>query len=215
MTRLALFSMLSLLAACGSESAAEAPRTPGCTADNALDQTAAVSPVLASADNRRINSEMKTRAEDTNQGVSVQVDYSFRDLQFTSITAHRGWKNTQFQDQDRLSTVYKNFNQIADRGELDFSQFTQEFRVASTKKQFFEYVGGLFFYDGKTDEVYRRDLTRCASSTATALASGLVPCSPGSITADNGVATYGTHSKSTATTATTPSFAQTGRSRMR
>lgn len=159
---------------------------------------AAVGPVIPSPTNRQINSEMKTQVNDTNKGVSVQVDYSLDNLLLTSITAQRYWKNTQFQDQDRLSAVYRQFAQTADRGDLDFSQFTQELRVASRGSQFFDYVAGLFYFNGKNDEQYRRDVTRCAGSTAAALPSGLVPCSDGSINTGNGVANYGVRSKSKA-----------------
>lgn len=159
---------------------------------------AAVSPVVPGPDNRQINSEMKTRVKDTNQGASMQIDYTLGDLQLTSITAQRQWKNTQFQDQDRLSQVSRNFAQTADRGDLDFEQTTQELRVASTKKQFFEYVAGLFWFDAKNDEQYRRDVTRCPTSTAAPLPSGIVPCTAATTVTDNGVATYGIRAKSQA-----------------
>lgn len=159
---------------------------------------AALAPVVPGAENRQINSEMKTRVSDVNEGVSVQVDYTLGKVQLTSITAHRKWKNTQFQDLDRLSQPYRQFAQSADRGDLDFSQTSQELRVSSTQKQFVDYVAGVFWIEGKNDETYRRDVTRCAGSTAAALPSGLIPCSPGSITVDNGVATYGIRSTSKA-----------------
>ena len=159
---------------------------------------AAQAPVVPSPTNRRINSEMKTRVTDTNQGLSAQVDYTVGSAQLTSITAHRGWVNQQFQDQDRLSSIYRQFAQTADKGDLDFSQFTQEFRIASTGKQTVDYVAGIFYFKGKDDETYRRDVTRCAGSTAAALPSGLIPCSPGSITTDNGVANYGVQNTSKA-----------------
>ena len=159
---------------------------------------AAVSPVVPSATNRQINSDMRTRVQDTNSGLSAQFDYTLPTVTFTSITAHRGWVNTQFQDQDRLGTIYRQFNQIADRGDLDYSQFTQELRVASNRSQAFEYVGGLYYFNAKNDEQYRRDVTSCAATTAAALPSGLIPCSAGSTVSGNGVATYGVRSKSMA-----------------
>ncbi|MEO5735736.1 MAG: TonB-dependent receptor [Rubrivivax sp.] len=159
---------------------------------------AAVAPVVPSPENRQINSEMKTRVTDKNQGVSAQVDWNLGAFQITSITARRGWKNTQFQDQDRLATVYRQFAQTQDKGDLDFTQTSQELRIASTQRQFFEYVAGLFYIDSKDDEMYRRDVTRCANTTAAALPSGLVPCSAGSVTRDNGVANYGVRNKSKA-----------------
>ena len=157
---------------------------------------AAVAPAVASPTNRQINSEMKTRVSDTNQGLSAQVDYSFAGHQLTSITAFRQWTNHQFQDQDRLGTLYRNFNRLADEGTLDFEQTSQELRIASTRKGFVDYVAGLFYIEGKNDEVYRRDTTRCAASTELALPSGLVPCSAATTTVDTGVATYGVRSKS-------------------
>jgi iron complex outermembrane receptor protein len=157
---------------------------------------AAVAPVTPSRENRQINSEMLTRVEDTNQGFSAQVDWGFGGHQLTSITALRKWKNTQFQDQDRLSTVYQQFAQLADRGDLDFEQTSQELRIASTTKGFVDYVAGLFYLEGENDEQYRRDVTRCPATTAAPLPSGLVPCSAGSTLQDNGVANYGVRSKS-------------------
>ncbi|MBH9579116.1 TonB-dependent receptor [Inhella proteolytica] len=159
---------------------------------------AAVAPVIPSPTNRQINSEMLTRVTDTNQGLSTQVDYTLPSVTLTSITAHRGWENHQFQDQDRLPKPYRQFAQLADEGTLDFSQFTQELRVASNGKQTFDYVAGLFYFDGKNDEVYRRDVTACPASTAAALPSGLVPCTAGPVVTGNGVATYGVRSKSKA-----------------
>ena len=169
-------------------------------ANNALSPlfAAAIAPVVGSASNRQINSEMQTRVEDTNQGFSAQLDWSFGGYQVTSITARRTWKNTQFQDQDRLPMPYSQFAQTADRGDLDFSQTSQELRIATTDKRFFDYVAGLFYIEGKTDEQYRRDVTRCPGTTATALPSGLIPCSAGSRVTDNGVANYGVRSKSQA-----------------
>ncbi len=159
---------------------------------------AAVAPVVPSAENRQINNNLNTTVTDKHQGASAQVDYSLGSLQLTSITAHRTWNNVQNPDGDRLSRVYSQFAQSHDLGVLDFKQFTQELRVASTGRQFVDYVAGVFYYDGKTDEQYRRDVVRCPSTTAAALPSGLIPCSAGSTVADNGVATYGVRSKSLA-----------------
>ncbi len=157
----------------------------------------AVAPVVPSATNRQINSEMHTRVSDTNQGFSGQVDWALGGHQLTSITALRKWTNEQFQDQDRLGTLYRGFNRTADKGNLDFTQTSQELRVASTTPGFFDYVAGLFYMNAKDDERYARDTTRCAASTEAPLANGLVPCSVATTTVDGGVADYGVRSKST------------------
>lgn len=159
---------------------------------------AAVSPVTPAPDNRQINSDLNTRVSDMNSGFSAQLDYTgFAGHQVTSITAYRKWKNTQFQDQDRLGAIYRQFVQSHDRGDLDFHQISQELRVSSTgKSQFFDYVAGVFYIEGTDDERYQRDVQRCAGTTAVALPSGLIPCSAGSLTLDNGVANYGVRNKS-------------------
>ncbi len=157
---------------------------------------AAIFPVIPSADNRSINSEIETRVADTNSGLSAQIDWTAGSYTWTSITAYRKWKNNQFQDQDRLSTVYRQFVQQADIGNLDFNQATQELRIASPKGQFFDYVAGVFYMNAKNDERYQRDVTRCAASTAAALPSGLVPCTAATTTFDTGIANYGIRSKS-------------------
>ena len=158
---------------------------------------AALLPVVPSADNRRINSDLHTRVADTNSGLSAQVDYDLgAGFQLTSISALRQWKNNQFQDQDRLGSLSKDFARSHDIGNLDFKQASQELRIASPKGGFFDYVAGLFYIDAKDDERYERDVSRCAASTAAVGANGLTPCSAGSETLDNGIANYGTHNKS-------------------
>jgi len=157
----------------------------------------AIAPVVPSPSNRQINSDLNTRVSDTNEGVSAQVDYSVAGHQITSITAWRKWINTQFQDQDRQPGATRNFVRSHDRGDLDFSQISQELRIASTESgRFVDYVAGVFYIEGKNDEQYRRDVTRCPSSTAAPLPSGIVPCTAATTLMDNGVAAYGVRSKS-------------------
>ena len=139
---------------------------------------AALLPVVASANNRTINSNYATYADDTNYGVSAQFDLEVGGgYQWTSITAWRGWDNTQFQDQTRLSTLTTAFPLQHDRGDLKFRQFSQEVRVASPKGSFAEFVAGAFFMRGKDTETYRRETTRLVA---------------GATVVDNGVADYGT-----------------------
>ena len=156
-------------------------------------RTAAL-PAIPGPENRNIVTNLPEGANDTNSGVSGQVDASFASGTLTSITAFRKWKNTQFQDGDSQNTVYVGVNQSHDRGDLDSKQSSQEFRWASNKGGFIDYVAGFFYFNNKTDEVYRRDIVRCATP-GPALANGLFPCA--TFLNDNGVATYGTDLKST------------------
>ena len=148
---------------------------------------AALSPVVAGEENRQINSNFKTHVDDTNAGGSVTVDWRLgggRTL--TSITAYRTWDNKQFQDGDRLAAPTSAFAQSHDTGTLKFKQATQELRVASPGGETVDYVAGLFILQSQNDEVYRRDVRRLLS-----------PVPPAVITQDdNGVADYGTKTKS-------------------
>ena len=158
---------------------------------------AAIAPVVPSPSNRQIFSDMKTRVSDTNEGLSAQMDYSVGGLQITGISAWRKWKNTQFQDLDRQAVATFNFPRSHDRGDLDFEQISQELRIASTEAgRFVDYVAGVFYIEGKNDEQYRRDVTRCTGSTAALLPSGLRPCTAATTLQDNGIAAYGVRSKS-------------------
>ena len=118
----------------------------------------ALAPVRADSDNRDVVSDYRSHVDDTNKGLSATLDWSFGGYTLTSITAWRGWDNTQWQDGDRLATISTAFPGIEDKGELEYNQYSQELRLASPKGQFVEYVGGLFYMHGKDEETYRRTL---------------------------------------------------------
>ncbi|MBL8359733.1 MAG: TonB-dependent receptor [Rubrivivax sp.] len=143
----------------------------------------ALAPAKIADDSREINSDIRTRVEDTNAGVSAMLDWNLGGGHtLTSITAQRTWKNRQIQDGDRLSappsTAFPSSN---DDGRVDFKQTTQELRIASPGGQTFDYVAGFFYLKGDNDEVYRRDVKRIIS---------------GATQADFGVADYGTQTTS-------------------
>ena len=145
---------------------------------------AALSPVVASLENRQINSNFKTRVNDTNAGASLTLDWKLgTGHTLSSITAYRTWDNNQFQDGDRLSAVTATYPQSHDTGTLSFKQATQELRIASQGGDTLDYVAGLFLLNSKNDEVYRRDVRRIIA---------------GANQVDNGVADYGTETKSVA-----------------
>lgn len=139
----------------------------------------ALAPVSASSHNQNIVSDYRSHVEDTNKGLSAQVDYALGDFTLTSITAWRGWDNTQWQDGDRLASISAAYPGTEDKGELSYDQYSQELRLASPKAQFAEYVAGLYYMHAKDDETYRRDLV-----TTTVI--------------QRGVADYGTTSDSVA-----------------
>lgn len=146
---------------------------------------AALAPVVASPTNRQINSNFKTHVEDSNAGGSMTIDWKLGGGHtLTSVTAYRTWDNDQFQDGDRLAAPTSVFPQSHDTGTLRFKQTTQELRLASAGGETIDYVAGMFLLSSKNDEVYRRDVRRILSATLTQ--------------DDNGVADYGTKTKSVA-----------------
>jgi iron complex outermembrane receptor protein len=124
----------------------------------------ALAPVSASGHSRDIASDYRSHVEDINKGLSAQLDWNLGDYTLTSITAWRGWDNTQWQDGDRLATITSAFPGTEDKGDLSYDQYSQEVRLASPKGEFVEYVGGLFYMHGKDDETYRRTLVTPAGS---------------------------------------------------
>lgn len=124
----------------------------------------ALAPVSASGHSRDIASDYRSHVEDINKGLSAQLDWNLGDYTLTSITAWRGWNNTQWQDGDRLATITSAFPGTEDKGDLSYDQYSQEVRLASPKGEFVEYVGGLFYMHGKDDETYRRTLVTPAGS---------------------------------------------------
>lgn len=156
--------------------------------------TDAVLPQRAATDNREISTDVLERVNDKNSGLSAQVDFNTAKGTLTSITAFRSWENTQYQDIDGISRAISQQANLSDKGLLDSKQSSQELRWASAKGGFIDYVVGFLYFKNETDEEYRRDVQRCAT-TLPALPSGLIPC--GSLLNDFGVANYGTELKST------------------
>ncbi|MFC3077750.1 TonB-dependent receptor [Phenylobacterium terrae] len=77
-------------------------------------------------------------------GVSAQADYDFGDgFTFTSISAWRYWRTIDGLDSDNAPVNQTNKN------DADFrqTQFTQEFRIASPKGPFLDYVAGFFYFN--------------------------------------------------------------------
>jgi iron complex outermembrane receptor protein len=150
---------------------------------------------VPSFENRRVATNVLERVDDTNYGLSAQVDWRIGGGELTSITAVRDWENTQFQDLDGINGFFAEIAENADRGQLENQTLSQELRFASETGKSFDYVAGLFYYKSETDEVYRRDVVRC-SGTLPMLPNGLTPCA--APLRDYGVATYGTELESIA-----------------
>jgi iron complex outermembrane receptor protein len=126
---------------------------------------AGIAPVVASPENRQINTDIPSDIRDTNKGLSAQVDWRLGGHTLTSITAVRDWDNAQYTstsaignaaEASRITAVYPATRDI---GTVDFRQVSQELRLASPKDQFVDYVVGAFYLHGKDRETYQRLVT--------------------------------------------------------
>ncbi|WP_311239595.1 MULTISPECIES: TonB-dependent receptor [unclassified Xanthomonas] len=133
-------------------------------ASTRADFAAALAPVRGSADNRQINSDYPTFLDDINKGASLQLDRHIGEVVLTSISAWRQWDNTQFQDGDRTAQRSAAFPASHDRGELGYTQYSQELRVQTPRDRAVEAVAGLYYLYARSDETYRRSVTTPTAS---------------------------------------------------
>ena len=146
---------------------------------------------LRGIDTREVNHDLVTRTIDETIGVSLTTDLNIGDHTLTGIFAFRTWDNTEIREGDFLPGVFFNPDnddafdvfQLHDTGIQTFDQYSAELRVASPQGQFFEYLGGLFFWRSESERSFTRDDIVCTDSLATFDdALGAAPCNPGSST---------------------------------
>ena len=154
-------------------------------------------PVVPGFGNRSLNYNFTPGTVDTNAGVSGTIDWRIGNHTLTSITAYRNWRNRQLRDGDFGSqsgqyvavadpttpAANQNIDQ-RDDGQLDFSQYSEEIRLASPSGGRFEYVLGGFFWWTSEDDSFVRSDSFCSASTLAIDATGFRPCStaPGAST---------------------------------
>ncbi|MET0320137.1 MAG: TonB-dependent receptor [Duganella sp.] len=126
---------------------------------------AGIAPVVASPDNRQVNTDIPSDIRDTNRGLSAQVDWRLGGHTLTSITAVRDWDNTQYTSTSAIGNaaevarITAAYPATRDIGTVDFRQVSQELRIASPRDQFADYVVGAFYLHGKDRETYQRLVT--------------------------------------------------------
>lgn len=113
---------------------------------------------------RQIDHDFETRTLDESTSFSIQVDKSLDDHTFTSITAYRNWENTEFREGDFTSTagdlplpVFGVPFQLHDIGPQEWNTFSQEFRLASSTANAFEYQVGFFYWKQESERNFTRD----------------------------------------------------------
>lgn len=133
---------------------------------------AGIAPVVAGTENRQVNTDIPSAIRDTNRGVSAQIDWRNNGYTFTSITAARNWDNAQATSTSAIGNaaeaarITAAYPATRDIGTVDFSQVSQELRVASPKEQFIDYVAGAFYLHGKDRELYQRIVNNGAATNS-------------------------------------------------
>ena len=152
--------------------------TPGAvnTTNLALIQT--VLPALKGDETRTINQNFVTRTIETGYGFSAQADVELGTQTVTSITAYRNFANNELRDGDFYPQAYISAAQSHDTGPQTGDTFSQELRLTSPGKQFFDYVLGMYYSNTYTKRIFRRDNVICAAAVGAVIPAGvLTPCS--------------------------------------
>lgn len=122
-----------------------------------------IAPVVAGPANRSTNVNVAPYGRGTQYGGSLQIDYALDDATITSISAYRYYDFASDQDIDGtpfnfvpvgVSATYLQLNR--NFGITRAKTWTQELRIASSGKNRFDYVAGVFFYDSVLDRDFDR-----------------------------------------------------------
>jgi iron complex outermembrane receptor protein len=150
-------------------------------------------PTPLGADTRTVAQNLVTSTLEEGWGVSFQGDLALGDHTLTSITAYRGWDNTEIRDGDWLDRAYVGFAQLHDSGPQTSNTFTQELRLTSPGDQALSYVLGAFYSRADSERTFTRNVTQCTAAVG-APTTVLVPCGSAfanPVTTPSGSATFG------------------------
>jgi iron complex outermembrane recepter protein len=123
---------------------------------------------------RTIRQNLVTATIEKSYGGSLQLDAELGSQTVTSITSYREYDNREIRDGDFIDTAFVGINQLHDDGPQTSQTFTQELRLTSPGKQFFNYVLGAFYSRAETERTFtRRDIV---CTPATVPFTTLTPC---------------------------------------
>ena len=153
----------------------------------------AVLPTQNGANTRAVAQNLVTATKEEGWGVSAQADIALGEHTLTSITAYRGWDNTEIRDGDWLDRAYVGFAQLHDSGPQTSNTFSQELRITSPGDTALSYVVGAYYSRANATRTFTRNVTQCTAVTG-APTNVLIPC--GSVNANpstfpSGSATFG------------------------
>jgi iron complex outermembrane receptor protein len=120
-------------------------RSTGPTPSLVPEQQSRAAGIIPGPENERQNINGDVFSETESYGASAQIDYEFGEgYTFTSISAWRRWHTFDGLDSDSspLNLLDVNYTDFQQR------QLTQELRISSPRLGRFDYVAGLFYFDG-------------------------------------------------------------------
>lgn len=151
------------------------PPIVGATGATTTNVSQAVLPTPLGDQTRMIAQNQITRTLETGYGFSAQLDAEVGTQTVTSITAYRRWDNTEIRDGDFLPAAYIGFPQLHDTGPQTGKTFSQEIRLTSPGKQFFDYVIGAYYSRAFSERVFTRNDVVCTAA-ALPVPTTLTPC---------------------------------------
>lgn len=120
----------------------------------------ALSPVVPSAENREVNNNVDTRAEERNYGLSAQLDWRLAGGQtLSSITAWRGWDNTPVPGSGSPRGPDCDLAPAGRQGGSELQPGFAGIPADFGQGQFPRVCRGSLLSARRPDETYRRDIT--------------------------------------------------------
>jgi iron complex outermembrane recepter protein len=151
--------------------------TPGTSNSTPLALIQTVLPTLQGNKTRAINQNLVTQTIETGYGFSAQADVELGNQTVTSITAWRNFANNEIRDGDFYPQAYIGAPQSHDTGPQTGHTFSQELRLTSPGKQFFDYVLGMYYSNTYTKRTFQRDNIICAAATGAIIpTTSFTPC---------------------------------------
>ena len=151
--------------------------TPGAVNPTPLALIQTVLPTLRGDKTRAINQNLVTSTIETGYGFSAQADIELGSQTVTSITAYRNFANNEIRDGDFYPQAFIGAPQSHDTGPQTGHTFSQELRLTSPGKQFFDYVLGAYYSNTYTKRTFQRDNTICAAAAGAVIpTTSLTPC---------------------------------------
>ncbi len=124
-----------------------------------------VLPTPLDENSRTVNQNLVTSTKEESWGISAQLDTEIGEHTLTSISAYRGWENTEIRDGDWLPQAYIGLTQLHDEGPQEATTISQELRISSPTGGFIDYVIGGYYSRAKNDRVFTRRSILCDALT--------------------------------------------------